>query len=53
MIDAEAFLTALASCGGGMPAEERLILCGFVGDPGTAGRHAWRPKPYKPGNESC
>jgi hypothetical protein len=34
-----------------MPAEERLILCGFVGDPGTAGRHAWRPKPYKPGNE--
>lgn len=28
-----------------------MILCAFVGDPNTAGTHAWRPRPWKPGNE--
>jgi hypothetical protein len=48
MTDAEKFLLALA---GDLPREERVILCGFVGDPNTAGTHAWRPRPWYPGNE--
>lgn len=40
------FLAALAE---GMPSDERLILCGFVGDPGTVGPTAWRPRPWKLG----
>lgn len=39
------FLCALAE---GMPRDERLILCGFVGDPGTAGPTAWKPRPWAP-----
>lgn len=40
------FLAALAE---GMPSDQRLILCGFVGDPGTVGPNAWRPRPWKLG----
>ena len=46
--DAERFLEALA---GPLPEDERLILCGFVGDPETAGPTAWRPRPWRPGRE--
>ena len=42
------FLTALSS---GMPEEERLILCGFGGDPFTAGPTAWKPRPWAPGKD--
>ena len=49
MTDAERFLLALSR--DDMPQDERMILCAFVGDPNTAGTHAWRPRPYKPGNE--
>jgi hypothetical protein len=48
MGDAERFLQALA---GKLPDDERLILCGFVGDPETAGPTAWRPRPWRPGRE--
>ena len=44
--DAERFLEALAE---GMPPEERLILCGFRGDPNTAEKGAWRPRPWRSG----
>lgn len=42
----DAFLAALA---GALPEDERLILCGFVGDPGAVGQSAWRPRPWAPG----
>lgn len=48
MTEAEEFLAAL---GAGLPAEERLILCGFAGDPFTAGPAAWRPRPWRPERE--
>lgn len=44
--DAELLLTTLAK---GMQKDERLILCGFRGDPNTADPTAWRPRPWKPG----
>ncbi len=46
--DAERFLCALAA---DLPEDERLILCGFVGDPHAAPQHAWRPRPWRPGCE--
>lgn len=42
---ADEFLHALA---GELPKDERLILCGFVGDPEQAGPKAWRPRPWRP-----
>lgn len=39
-----AFLEAL---GRGVSEEERLILCGFRGDPATVGPTAWRPRPWR------
>lgn len=48
MDDAELLLNDLAA---GMPAEERLILCGFRGDPNTADPTAWRPRPWRIGAE--
>jgi hypothetical protein len=48
MKDADRFLSALA---GSLPEDERLILCGFVGDPETAGPTAWRPRPWRPGRD--
>lgn len=42
----EDFLCAL---GAGLPDEERLIVCGFAGDPYTAGPSAWKPRPWRPG----
>lgn len=45
---AEAFLAAL---GRGLSADERLILCGFPGDPYEAPMNAWRPHPYAPNTE--
>jgi hypothetical protein len=46
MTDAITFLNALAV---GLPDDERLILCGFVGDPNQAGSREWRPRPWRPG----
>lgn len=48
-IEARQFLAAL---GAGLQTEtERLILCGFPGDPGKAQPAAWRPRPWAPGFE--
>ena len=51
MTDGEIFLNALAGDEAHMPADERLILCGFDGDPNNAPQHAWRPRPWRPGKE--
>ena len=48
MDDNAAFLTDL---GRGLAGEERLILCGFPGDPYNAGPQAWRPRPWAVGAE--
>lgn len=40
------FLEAL---GAGIEGEERLILCGFEGDPARVGPQAWRPEPWRSG----
>lgn len=40
------FLEAL---GFELPPDERLIVCGFAGDPATAGPTAWRPRPWRVG----
>lgn len=47
MIPQEAtdFLLAL---GAGLAPEERIILCGFFGDPGDATPESWRPLPWHP-----
>jgi len=47
-MSAEDFLTDLAR---GLRPEERLILCGFPGDPYSAPPNAWRPRPWRPGAE--
>ena len=39
------FLSALAR---GLGPEERLITCGFPGNPNTAPPNAWRPRPWAP-----
>lgn len=46
MVDNETFLTALAA---GLSEEERVILCGFEGDPDGVGPTAWKPRPWKAG----
>lgn len=47
--DALRFLDAL--CGGVLPEPERLILCGFPGDPDSAPTISWRPRPWRPGRD--
>jgi hypothetical protein len=47
MSDAIAFLDALSS---GIDAKDRMILCGFEGDPANAKTKSWRPRPWKPGD---
>ncbi len=42
-------LELLAALSEGMSEEERLILCGFAGDPNAAPSHAWKPRPWRPG----
>lgn len=44
----EKFLELLA---GDMTEEERLIICGFSGDPNAVEKTAWRPRPWFPGRE--
>jgi hypothetical protein len=46
MSESTEFLSALAPA---MPEEERLILCGFPGDPAAAPPEAWKPRPWRPG----
>lgn len=48
MSDAVEFLNDLAR---DMPEEERVILCGFAGNPDAAGPSAWKPRPWRPGRE--
>jgi len=45
MHQAKEFLNALAPS---LPADQRLILCSFSGDPNEAPPDAWRPKPWAP-----
>jgi hypothetical protein len=45
--DSTAFLEDLAS---GLSGEERVILCGFPGDPYAAEPSAWRPRVWRPGD---
>jgi len=42
------FLRALAR---NLSPEERMVACGFVGDPDKTDVHAWRPRPWAPGKE--
>lgn len=49
MTEAEDFLSLL--CGDDMPRQERLILCGFAGDPMNAPPTAWRPRPWHAGRD--
>lgn len=46
--DAVLFLEDLAA---GLTGEERVILCGFPGDPYAAEPTAWRPRVWRPGAE--
>jgi hypothetical protein len=46
--DTANFLEALAE---GMPPTERLIMCGFSGDPGHVPKNAWKPRPWTFGRE--
>lgn len=49
--DAETFLEELARGACAEAEDERVILCGFRGDPDAAGVGAWRPRPWRPGRE--
>lgn len=48
MSASEEFLAALAA---DLPAEERMIICGFGGDPNKADPSAWKPRPWRPGRD--
>lgn len=48
MLNNETFLTELSR---GIGEGERVILCGFEGDPDTAGPSAWRPRAWRAGKE--
>jgi hypothetical protein len=48
MNDAIRFLNAL---GRDLPADERLIMCGFTGDPDNSEDRNWRPKTWAPGRD--
>lgn len=45
MKDNERFLHALAA---GLPEDQRMIMCGFTGDPYEADQYAWKPIPWHP-----
>lgn len=47
-VEGHEFLHALAL---ELPAQERLIACGFHGNPNTAPPNAWRPRPWAPGRD--
>lgn len=47
MRPAAGFLNALFPS---LPDDERAILCGFVGDPNDRPSHAWKPRPWAPGD---
>ena len=48
MNEAKEFLNAMIPS---LPDDERLILCGFAGDPNEAPPSAWKPKPWEPGTK--
>jgi RepB DNA-primase from phage plasmid len=48
MTAAQEFLEVLSA---NLPEEERIILCGFGGDPANADHSAWKPLPYRPGRD--
>lgn len=45
--DAVEFMTALAR---DLPDDERLIFCGFAGDPGNRTTANWQPRSWRPGD---
>jgi hypothetical protein len=45
------FLNRMAEATGHCPPTERLILQVLPGDPGTARDNAWRPRPWRPGED--
>lgn len=45
MSEAKEFLAAMVPT---LPENERLILCGFGGDPNAAPPDAWKPRPWQP-----
>ncbi len=45
MSEAKEFLAAMVPT---LPTDQRLILCGFAGDPNSAPPDAWQPKPWQP-----
>ena len=51
LAEADEFMSALAGAAP-WPQDERLIVCGFPGDPNTAPPNAWRPRPWRPGTET-
>lgn len=46
--EAKEFLSAMCPT---LPEDQRMILCGFPGDPNKAEHNAWKPKPWKPGGK--
>lgn len=48
MKEAKEFLAAMIPT---LPENERVIVCGFEGDPTHAPPHAWQPKPWRPGGK--
>jgi len=48
MNQAKEFLAAMVPK---LPEDERMILCGFPGDPNEAPPNAWKPRPWAPGGK--
>jgi len=45
MNEAKEFLAAMVPK---LPSDQRMIVCGFTGDPSSAPPDAWRPRPWQP-----
>jgi hypothetical protein len=43
------FQRFLAAFSEGLPSAERIIFCGFRGDPNAQNASAWKPRPWRPG----
>ena len=48
MSEAKEFLAAMVPL---LEEDERMILCGFPGDPNEAPPNAWKPRPWQPGGK--
>jgi hypothetical protein len=47
-LEAKEFLSALCPT---LPEDERMIVCAFSGDPNVAEKNAWKPRPWRPGDD--